>query len=94
MTTVPDRQLADALFYLDVRIAEHYEVDAVFGDPDGPSPQVQGDFDARRQIRAEVDRRTEFGIQIDDPDEPSFEERHAPYGIEWQIEQRERAEGR
>jgi hypothetical protein len=94
ITTVPDRQLSDALFYLDAKIAEYYEMDLVYGDEDGPSPQVAADLDEAARIRREIKRRTEHDIYVDDPDAETFEERHAPFGTEWMIEQRERAEGR
>ncbi|MGB8878615.1 MAG: hypothetical protein WCD11_19985 [Solirubrobacteraceae bacterium] len=94
ITTIPDRQLAEALFYLDARCAEHLEVDALYGDPEGADPAVLGDFAARLEVRAEIERREAAGIFIEDPDAPSLEERLEPFGIEWQIEQRERGEGR
>jgi hypothetical protein len=94
LTTIPDRQLADALYWLDVRCAEHLEVDALYGDPEGADPAVLADFDERAAVRAEIARREAAGISIEDPTEPSLEERLEPFGIEWQIEQRERGEGR
>lgn len=94
ITTIPDRQLAETLFYLDARCAEHLEVDALYGDPEGADPAVLGDFAARTEIRAEIERREAAGIFIEDPDAPTLEERLEPFGLEWQIEQRERGEGR
>jgi methionine synthase II (cobalamin-independent) len=94
LTTMPDRQLETAEFYADVRCAEHLEVDALYGDPDGPHPSVAADFEWRAALRDEIARREAAGITIDDPDEPSLEARLEPFGIEWQLEQRERAEGR
>lgn len=94
LTTIPDRRLAEALFYLDVRCAEHLEVDALYGDPEGADPAVLADFDERAAVRAEIERREAAGIFIEDPEAPSLEERLEPFGIEWQLEQRERREGR
>jgi hypothetical protein len=93
LTTMPDRQLQTAEFYADVRCAEHLEVDALYGSDD-PDPAVVADFEWRAQLRDEIARREAEGITIDDPDEPSLEARLEPFGIEWQLEQRERAEGR
>lgn len=94
LTTTPDRALADALFWLDVRCAEHLEVDALYGDPEGADPAVLADFAERATIRAEIERRLELGITIDDPDAPTLEQRLEPFGLEWELEQRERREGR
>ena len=88
--TVPDRLLAESLFYLDVRCAEHLECDALYGDPEGADPRVLADFDSAAEIRAEIARREAAGVFIDDPDAPTLEERLEPFGIEWQLEQRER----
>lgn len=95
LTTIPDRQLADRLFWLDVKIAELYEIDAVYGDEDGPAADVLAVFAERDDLAAERDRRIEQGVApIVDPTEPTLEERLAPYGIEWRLEQRDRQEGR
>ena len=75
-----------------MKIAELWEMDAVFGDPDGPDPKVAAVFEARDLIQIESDRRVREGIQVEDPNEPTLEERWAPYGETWQWEQRMRRE--
>ena len=91
LTTIPDRALEDAAFMLDVKIGELLEIDAVYGDPDGPPAEVVAIFDERDAIRTEIERRVTEGVPpIIDPDEPTLEQRLGPYGIEWEIEQRER----
>ena len=90
---VPDRQLADALFYIDVRIGELLEIDGIY-DPDGDiTPAAAGLHADREEIHTEMARRIAAGITIEDPDAPTLEERLEPFGIEWQIEQRERSQG-
>ena len=88
----PDRDLADRLFWIDVRLGEHAEVDCM-GGGEYECPRCSADFKAREAILAEQARREAAGIFIEDPDEPTLEERLEPYGLEWQIEQRERMEG-
>jgi hypothetical protein len=100
LTTTPDRQLADWLFYDDVRRAERAEIDGLgcyaAEDEDHDAAtcstcrQLAAAAAERQAVRDEIARREAAGIFIEDPDEPTFEERHAPYGIEWQLEQRER----
>ena len=51
----------------------------------------------RRTLAAltwEQARREACGEEHVDPSEPTLEERLGPYGIEWEMEQRERMEGR
>jgi hypothetical protein len=99
LTTIPDRQLSDWLFYDDVRTAELLEVDG-FTCPDAYDDHepdtcafcsaLAADRAERDAVRAEIERRERAGVFIDDPNEPSFEERYAPFGLEWQREQDER----
>ena len=93
ITALPDRQIEDDLFYLDVRISEWFEMDAFYGDPEGPDPRAAADMDEYNALQAEKDRRIRMNIYVEDPAEPTLEERLGPWGLEWQIEQRERQEG-
>jgi hypothetical protein len=93
LTTMPDRELQTAEFYADVRCAEHLEVDALYGDENGPAPAVAADFAWRAELREEIARREAAGIAIDDPNAETLEQRLAPWGTEWELEQRERTEG-
>jgi hypothetical protein len=101
LTTTPDRQLEDWLFYDDARMAELAEIDGLYCPDDdgdhhhGPATcsfcrEAAAHSDLRAAVKAEIARRVELDIRIEDPNEPTFEERHAPYGIEWELEQRER----
>jgi hypothetical protein len=89
LTTMPDRHIVDAMIYAERRLAEHLEMDCM-GGGEYDCPRCSADRDFMRAANAEMKRREEAGILIEDPDEPSFEERHAPWGPEWQLEQRER----
>jgi len=104
LTTTPDRQLEDWLFYADVRRAEALEVDglhcaAAEADyDDGVAhvgcafcAQLDADSAEYAAVKAEINRRLATEIRIDDPNEPTLEERLAPWGIEWELEQRDRA---
>lgn len=107
LTTIPDRRLADWLFYDDVRRAELSEIDGFYcpgledEDVDHAThvascdycQRLEADAAERRAVEDEVARRAELGISIEDPDEPTLEERLAPFGPEWQREQREREDG-
>jgi hypothetical protein len=90
--TEPDRSLSEREFRLDVALAQHAEMDCM-GGGEYRCGQCEPNMDAREAIREEVERRKAEGIFVEDPDEPTLEERLGPYGLEWQIEQRERAEG-
>jgi hypothetical protein len=100
LTNTPDRRLADWLFYDDVRIARELELDGLqCPDLDEPGHDTArcgacSELDAaaaeRAEVKAEIARREAAGIRVDDPEAPTFEERFEPFGLEWQIEQRER----
>jgi hypothetical protein len=94
LSTTPDRELSESLFYLDARCAEHWETDAVYGSEDGPDDAVAADFEARAQVRAELARREAAGITIEDPNAETFGQRYEPFGTAWQEEQRDRMDGR
>lgn len=95
LTKVPDRQLGDWLFWDDVRFTEMMEMDALaYIDEDEELQAAETARRAQREaIKAEIERRGELGLYIPEPGELTLEERWAPYGPEWQLEQRERAEG-
>lgn len=86
--TEPDQSMEERAFYCDAAIIEHRNLDA---DPDGPCEGCIEAHHALEEIRQERMRRYWLGIAIDDPAAPTLEERLAPYGIEWELEQRERA---
>lgn len=91
ITQTPDRDLADALFYIDVRRAEHSEIDCD-GGGEYRCERCEADYVEAREIRAELARREANGVEVVDPDAPTLEERLGPYGIEWELEQRDRQE--
>lgn len=90
--TEPDRSIGERMIYAEAFLAEHCEMDC--GGGGTPCAGCCARFDFLKAAREEDDRRQAAGITIEDPDEPTLEERLGPYGIEWQIEQRERTEGR
>jgi hypothetical protein len=85
ITTSPDRHIEEWIFMVEVRAAELAEIDGTLSI--GKSASLEAHRDER-------DRRIAEGISIDDPNAETLEERLAPFGTEWQIEQREREEGR
>lgn len=88
--TETDRSMSEREFYCDAQIIEHRELDA---DPDGCCNRCERAQIAIDEIRAERMRRDALCIeQIVDPNELTLEERWAPYGEEWQWEQRLRHE--
>ena len=91
--TEPDRSMADREFWLDVKLGEHSEMDCD-GGGEFPCSDCDANHQALREIRAEQGRREQEQIQIEDPNEETLEERLAPFGTEWQLEQQERMEGR
>lgn len=91
ITAVSDRELADVLFYIDVRRAEHLEIDCEAGG-EYVCDRCEADRVEARAVRAELERREELGLEVVDPDAPTLEERLEPYGIEWELEQRDRQE--
>lgn len=92
ITTTPDRHLSDAEFYAGVSLSEHSEMDCE-GGGEYECPTCTANRATIDAVKAEMARREAEGITIDDPNEPSFEERFAPFGPEWEREQRERMEG-
>lgn len=86
--TASTRELSDALFYADATLGEHQNV----FDCEG-CRECDGANRTYNEVQAERKRREQAGIaEIVDKGEPTFEERYAPYGEAWQIEQRERRE--
>lgn len=80
-----DRELFDLMFYTDASIIEH-DMHCCCDEECEVAP-------GRRLLRAlshEEDRRVRLGIEVRDDREPTLEERLAPFGIEWELEQRER----
>ena len=92
LTTIPDRALVDSIFYADHELAEHLEIDCE-GGGEFDCPTCTANRDGIRAARAEIDRRRLAGITVDDPHAETLEQRLAPYGTEWELEQRERADG-
>ena len=91
--TEPDRSMSDRWFWIDVRLGEHMEIDCE-GGGEFECPSCSAGRKGLAEIRAERERRDRVGIElIIDMDEPTFEERYAPYGPAWQEEQIERRGG-
>jgi hypothetical protein len=88
---LPDRELADEEFYAGVTLAQCLE-GGCLGEEGCPTCAAAS---ARQEAAtAEIAQRQKIGVTIEDLDAPTLEERLEPYGIEWQIEQREREEHR
>jgi hypothetical protein len=83
-----DRALSEHAMRLDARIIEH-DAYCCCDDPCLVEERVW-----LRAHTWELDRRAETGEQVVDPNEPTLEERLGPWGLEWELEQREREEGR
>lgn len=92
MATEPDRSIGERVMYAEAFLAEHCEMDC--GDGGEPCSGCCARIDFLAAAKTEEREREARGVTIVDPDEPTLEERLGPYGIEWQIEQQERAEGR
>lgn len=82
-----DRELADWMFRVDAAIIEH---DAYCCCDDERAACVGRERRLLASLSHEADRRVRYGITVSSPDEETFEQRHAPYGTEWELEQRER----
>jgi hypothetical protein len=89
LTTTPDRALMDAIFYADHDLAQHLEIDCE-GGGEFECPTCTANRETIRLARTEIERRALLGIAVEDPNEPTLEQRLEPYGIEWELEQRER----
>jgi hypothetical protein len=87
-----DYELSSWAFALDAHIIEHNAYCCC--DEEGcPEDIVQG----RKMLAAltyEEERRTREGIEIRKDSDPRIEEELAPFGPEWEREQRARMEGR
>jgi hypothetical protein len=80
-----DRDLAEWSFAVDATIIEHN----MFCCCDEDCTATP----ARKMLAAityEMARRDRTGERWDRPGRETFEERHAPFGTEWQLEQRDR----
>lgn len=89
INTIPDRDLEDAIFYAGHELSEHLEVDCE-GGGEFICPTCDANRETIRTARAEIERRIVNGITVDDPNAETLEERLAPWGTEWQLEQLER----
>lgn len=86
-----DEDLAQSAFYTDAHIIEHNAHCCCDEWQDCPAV-TDGPY--LRALFHEMERRERTGQFNPDPNAPTLEERLGPYGIEWQIEQRERQENR
>lgn len=86
LADTPDRHLQEAEMALEDRLAAHLEIDCE-GGGEYVCDRCTADRAELEAITAELARREAEGIAVDDPSEPTFEERYAPFGPAWQEEQ-------
>lgn len=87
LQTYTDFELIEVESYAQVRMAEHLEMDCEAGGEYRCS-SCDADRATLRAVKAEIERREREGISI--PDERVGMEALAPFGAEWEAEQRER----
>lgn len=78
-----DRELAEAAFYTDAAIIEGQSVAC------DPEDYDRLPYEGLALINREIETRLRLGIEVSRPEE-SAEYQLAPFGPEWELEQRER----
>lgn len=84
MLAMSDRELSSAMFYADAAIIEGQAYACE------PEDYAVLPYETLALLTRERDKRLRLGIEITHPGEDTFEQRFAPFGVEWELEQMER----